>query len=136
MRCRRRRRVRILIPWRPSDSRRRSRRIFDTAPAEAAANKTPKIIATDLLPHTAEKIPRPSVGAPGMEPGIPRPAMTGTRLNPRAERSASIVGVRRAGRVGGRDPTAPGRAPHTILAPRTKPALAEEPAKNAEASAG
>src|SRR5207245_9817269 len=83
IRCKRRRRVRILMPRSPSVSRRRPRRIFAAAPAAAGAKITPSSIAKDAAPQTAAQIPRGADGGLGRLEGHPRAATIGMRLNDR-----------------------------------------------------
>src|SRR2546427_7705271 len=103
MRWRRLRRVLILMPSRPSVSRRRPRRIFDAPPAAAGAKITPRSIAKVADPQTLAEMPRASEGAFGRGAGHPSPATIGRRVKARIERSANPAGVAVEGRVGGHD---------------------------------
>src|SRR3989475_11111428 len=101
MRWRRLRRVLILMPSRPSVSRRRPRRIFDAAPAAAGAKITPRSIAKVADPQTLAEMPRASEGAFGRGAGPPSPATIGRRLKAKIERSANPAGGGGGGPGGG-----------------------------------
>src|SRR3989449_9103809 len=102
MRWRRLRRVLILMPSRPSVSRRRPRRIFDAPPAAAGAKITPRSIAKGADPQTPAQMPGGSEGAFGRGAGPPRPAPIGGRVKARIERSAKPAGGGGEGRGGGK----------------------------------
>src|SRR2546425_12830024 len=107
MRWRRLRRVLILIPSRPSVSRRRPRTIFDAPPAAAGAKIMPRRIAKVADPQTLAQTARASEGAFGRVAGHPSAATIGSRLKARIERSANPAGVRGEGRGGGNDARSP-----------------------------
>src|SRR2546422_1951005 len=127
MRWRRLRRVLILMPSRPSVSRRRPRRIFDAPPAAAGAMITPRSIAKLADPQTLAQMPSASDGAFGRVAGHPVAATIGSRLKARIERSANPAGVRGDGRVGGNDAMTPMSNPHKRLAPMMRPAFTRAP---------
>src|SRR5207245_9878220 len=133
IRCKRRRRVRILMPRSPSVSRRRPRRIFAAAPAAVGAKVAPSGMAQDAAPQTDAQIPRGWDGGFGRLEGHPRAATIGMRLNARIARSARIAGVRAEGCVGGNEAMTPMSRPHNRLAPRMKPLSTRAPGITAAA---
>src|SRR2546428_9066965 len=92
IRCKRRRRVRILMPRSPSVSRRRPRRIFAAAPAAVGAKITPSSIAKDAAPQTAAQIPRGADGGLGLLEGHPKAATLGMRVEARIATGATSAG--------------------------------------------
>src|SRR5256884_5552337 len=105
MRWRRLRRVLILMPSRPSVSRRRPRRIFDAPPAAAGAMITPRNIAKVADPQTLPQMPSASDGAFGRGAGHPLAAPIGGRLKAGVGRSANPAGGAGEG---------PGRGHHAV----------------------
>src|SRR2546427_11675655 len=103
MRWRRLRRVLILIPSRPSVSRRRPRTIFDAPPAAAGAKIVPRSIAKGADPQTPAQTARAAEGAFGRGAGHPRAAPIGSKLEARIERNANPAGGRGGRRDGGDD---------------------------------
>src|SRR3989454_12715177 len=102
MRWRRLRRVLILIPSRPSVSRRRPRTIFDAPPAAAGAKIVPRSIAKVADPQTPAPTARGAEGACGRGAGPPRAATIGSKVKARNERNANPAGVGGGGRGGGK----------------------------------
>src|SRR3989440_12975505 len=101
MRWRRLRRVLILIPSRPSVSRRRPRTIFDAPPAAAGGKIVPRSIAKGADPQTLAPTARASEGAFGRGAGHPRAAPGGSQVKGGIEREANPAGVRGGGGGGG-----------------------------------